>query len=239
VIIPLRYAALSTRRQRWVAQRIVDLRLFRDELRPVEDRAEELEKLEAPFAETHIYRPAGGEEFGYFDQDGAHFDEAAFLRRFPGEPALAGDLLLAQVEVQMASELFTAVLDLTPAELRRATDWWGSLVAADNIGPAFRRAAAFYESTAVALKDLLESDPELREQRALPMLAELCRMRAALFAESGERGERVFEWQPSFLVTRIGRVPVPARLVQAVGVPAGLVRLVAEAWLGRRGGQRW
>lgn len=231
VFVPLSYAIMPVIEQRAVAQRIVDLRMLRDprlDREPFDDAgsddeqraqivgemAQELASLEAPFAAPHRHRIR--RRRGSIDRNGSTYDEASFLRRFPGEPALAGDLLLAQVEARVAGELFQPLLGLTAVELRRTTDWWASLGTTEHAGfeGAIRRASAFYTMAATALESAARLGAEPPADTELARLATLCRARADLLQNVDATG-RFFEYEPARLVTRIGPVSIPARLVQA------------------------
>jgi hypothetical protein len=222
-VVPLRYAARPFAAQRRVAQRIVDLRLLRDprldqgDLRQraavVTALAEELERLEGPFRDPHVHRPRRGE--GRFDEDGADYDEASFLRQFDGEPGLAGDVLLAQVEVRLAGRLFQPLLGLTEPELRRATAWWASLgtVEFEGLGGATRRIAAFYDQASSVLERLAGERDAAEAREEMLALLPLLRARAEQFSGL-DTGPRVFDVPPT-LVTRVGPFAVPVRVVQA------------------------
>lgn len=237
-MIPFRYARLPDHEQEAIALRIVDLRLLRDARLEgeapgrvgrdviIDSLSAELADLERPFADPHIHVDG---EVGFYDQDGADFDEASFLRRFPGRPAIAGDILLAQIEVRLAAPLLEALLGLSNHELRSATAWWGGFGPGDGraLDRRVTRVAGFYRAAHEALGAVLEelggSDERSLGVDALEQMHELLGARAEQY-DTERMGDRILPWEPTDDETKVGPLTVSADLLQSVaGTAAQLV----------------
>lgn len=245
-MIPVAYAAVSAERQAAIAQRIVDLSLLRDDrLRDagssgfaehdavIDELMDELDRLEAPFRRVLPGRVRRAIDPRPLLQ-AAHFDEATFLRRFEGEPAFAGDLLLAQVEARQAEPLLAPLLGMTTGQLWDATEWWGVLTTTESgeFTAVTRRIARFYGAAAEAAAAELdaaetESSGGGDASAELRRFVEVLGVRQEQFA-TAEPPRRIFEDGPDDLQVRVGPVGVSEsvlrRALGAVGEVLGALR---------------
>lgn len=254
-MIPLRYAVLDDDDQRAIAERIVELQLGRTlaydldlstaaNLRRATEAQAEQDVLEEPFRARHHHRLGGGKR--WFDADAALLDEAQFLRLFDGETALAGDILLAQVEVWQMSAVFEALWDLTPGEVRFATDWWQSLTTMEygDFGGALWRMQRFHDDVVDRLTEVLEdpslgssADAEVERAEIDTMLA-LFRGRSALL-EQHEGLERIFAAEDLDRRTEVVTgIVVPTQTVQRAAQGVGRLAALVRKSLSRGGSDR-
>ncbi len=234
-MIPLVYALMDEDRQREVAFRIVELRLFRapsvgEEVVPSEndevDRSVDavldvtfgkLERLESPFrrrAPRWLRREVDPRQL----ELASLYDEASFLRRFDGEPAVAGDILLAQVEARLGADLFEPLLGLVTDQLWTATDWWSLLATVENgeFRSAAQRVSQFYRSASEEVSVVLaDRDLDEAERLELERFVEVFSARVELF-ESSDLTSRIFDWKPHQDFTRLGPLAVPEKVLRPV-----------------------
>jgi hypothetical protein len=249
-VIPLEVATAPSDVQQALAKEITDLQLARylDELgglTPTEvrdlvvEKVGELGRLTAPFGRDS----EGRRRVGGAPGTEVLVDLADFLRRFPGDPALLGDICLVQADVRVSAVVLQPLLDRDPIAYHSETDWISRVAAGlEEGGAEFELAEEgirrFHAEVAEAGRRLLAEDrsghpddPDQEEtDRQLRDLIEICDARVAAFDREGHDRGRYLPPIDTPRITLVRGVPVRVDLL------VGLGRVARSVWglFGRR-----